>query len=239
MNKNLKTICAALAIALLPVSATCLAKTNVEERYETIWVEAENTNKETQKKVNAGEYSIDDVVRFKSDKAKTDACMGKEIVVKMKVCKIKEASSNSYIMSKDSSMKKAKCVVSKEDAKKCKEGDEVVVKGILKEIKGNKIILEDAVIVKVMDVNSKEYNKDKYKEKNKEENKESKKDKEEEKSKDKCNEMKKGEEHKEEHKKEKSENKNEDLKKDNCDSNKEDEETSIEEPTESEYLDEN
>ncbi|MGL4763256.1 MAG: hypothetical protein ACRCWG_17685 [Sarcina sp.] len=171
MNKNLRTLCAALAISLLPVSATCYAKTNVEERYETIWVEAEKkveeNSTEKSEKTAASEYSIDDVLRFKSDKEKYDANMGKEVTLKLKVCKLKVSDDQSYIMSKDSSMKKAKCVTSKEEAAKCKEGDEVIVVGTLKEIKGNKLLLENTKVIKVIDVNKKEYNKDKYKEKDK------------------------------------------------------------------------
>lgn len=182
MNKNLRTICAAIAISLLPMGTVCYAQTNANVSYETIWVEAdskvEENNTEKSEKTSAQEYSIEDVVRFKSDKEKYDAYMGKEVTLKLKVCKLKAADDQSYIMSKDSSMKKAKCVTSKEEVNKCKEGDEIIVVGTLKEIKGNKILLENAKVIKVVDVNSKEYNKDKYKEKNNKDDKcENKKDK--------------------------------------------------------------
>ena len=181
MNKNLRTICATLAISLLPIGATCYAKPVVEERYETIWVEAEKKvedTKEKAEKTSASEHSIDDVLRFKSDKEKYDSNMGKEITLKIKVCKLKVSDDQSYIMSKDSSMKKAKCITNKAEASKCKEGDEVIVVGTLKEIKGNKILLENTKVIKVIDVNKKEYNKDKYKEKDKCEEKEEKNTKE-------------------------------------------------------------
>ncbi|MGL5067884.1 MAG: hypothetical protein ACRC6T_08735 [Sarcina sp.] len=230
MNKNLRTLCAALAISLLPVSATCYAKTNVEERYETIWVEAEKkveeNSTEKSEKTAASEYSIDDVLRFKSDKEKYDANMGKEVTLKLKVCKLKVSDDQSYIMSKDSSMKKAKCVTSKEEAAKCKEGDEVIVVGTLKEIKGNKLLLENTKVIKVIDVNKKEYNKDKYKEKNKCD------EKKEDKCDDKCDKDKR-EESKEDKKtsvEEKQDTKKEDKKTDSKDveSKKEDKKTSAE-----------
>ncbi|MGL5573961.1 MAG: hypothetical protein ACRDCW_00155 [Sarcina sp.] len=195
MNKNLKTICATIAISLLPMGTVCYAQTATNASYETIWVDAaskvEEQSVEKSKKTSAEEYSIEDVLRFKSDKEKYDAYMGKEVTVKLKVCKLKVADDQSYIMSKDSSMKKAKCVTSKEEANKCKEGDEVIVVGTLKEIKGNKVLLENAKVIKVIDVNNKEYNKDKYKEKDKKDDKcENQKDKCEDK-KDKCDKDKK------------------------------------------------
>ena len=172
MNKKLKVVCATLAIAFLPVGATCYAKTtNLEERYESIWVDAkvETTEKNDEAKTtNTDEYSIADVVRFKGEKSKCDAYLGKDIIIRIKVCKIKTSDDKAYIISKDSAMKKAKCILDKAEVEKCKEGDEVIVKGILKEIKGNKIILENSKILKVIDVNNNQYNKDKYKKKEQE-----------------------------------------------------------------------
>ncbi|MGL5820092.1 MAG: hypothetical protein ACRCYE_00435 [Sarcina sp.] len=205
MNKNLRTLCATLAISLMPLGAvttTCLA-TNADVAYESIWVDAEKDADDGEEKLEkttneaSTEFSISDIVRFKGNKEEYDKYMGKEIIAKIKVCKIKNVETESYIMSKDSSMKKAKCITTKEEASKCKEGDEVVVTGTLKEITGNKVILENAKIVKVIDVNNKEYNKDKYKnkvestEKNKKDDKceENKKD-EVDKKKDKCDEKK-------------------------------------------------
>ena len=172
MNKNLKVVCATLAIAFLPVGVTCYAKTtNLEERYESIWVDAkvETTEKNDEAKTtNTDEYSIADVVRFKGEKSKCDAYLGKDIIIRIKVCKIKTSDDTAYIISKDSAMKKAKCILDKAEVQKCKEGDEVIVKGILKEIKGNKIILENSKVLKVIDVNNNQHNKDKYKKKEQE-----------------------------------------------------------------------
>ena len=185
MNKNLRTICAALALTLLPVGTVCYAKTMDDVTYETLWVEADSkVNESSNEKNSQQEYSVEDILHFRGDKEKYDAHMEKEVTVKIKVSKIKISDEQCYIMSKDSAMKKAKCMTTKEEADKCKEGDEVIVAGTLKEIKGNKILLENTKVMKVIDVTNKEYNKDKYKEKqNKEDKSEEKQEKNEKKDK--------------------------------------------------------
>ncbi|MGL4740347.1 MAG: hypothetical protein ACRC41_06000 [Sarcina sp.] len=226
MNKNLRTLCAALAISLMPIGAattTCLA-TTTDAVYETIWVDAEKKAEDGEEKLEktaneaSTEFSISDIVRFKGNKEEYDKYMGKEIIAKIKVCKVKDADGESYIMSKDSSMKKAKCITTKEETSKCKEGDEVVISGTLKEINGNKVVLENAKILKVIDISNKEYNKDKYKNKteNKDDNKKDNKCEDNKKDN-----MKKDEDKKEENKKDKCKDDVEN-KKDKCGDKKED-----------------
>ena len=108
MNKNLRTICATLALTLLPVGTVCYAKTMDDAIYETLWVEADSKVDESSNEKNSQqEYSVEDVLQFRGDKEKYDAHMEKEITVKIKVSKIKISDEQCYIMSKDSSMKKA------------------------------------------------------------------------------------------------------------------------------------
>lgn len=175
MNKNLKSLCAAIAISLLPVGATCYAANNVEERYETIWVEATQKPAEVNDAVNK-ELSLEDAVNLRSDKDKYNNCIGKDVVIKMNISKIHDKDNETSIMSKSGSLK-AKCILDKDNKSEClkyKEGDEVIVKGKLKEIKGKKIILENAKVLKATNAGKDKLNKDKFKnreEENKEEEK--------------------------------------------------------------------
>ena len=175
MNKNLKSLCAAIAISLLPVGATCYAANNVEERYETIWVEATQKPAEVNEAANK-ELSLEDAINLRSDKDKYNNCIGKDVVVKMNISKIHDKDNETIIMSKSGPLK-AKCILDKDSKSEClkyKEGDEVIVKGKLKEIKGKKIILENAKVLKSTNAGKDKFNKDKFKnreEENKEEEK--------------------------------------------------------------------
>ncbi|WP_066873845.1 hypothetical protein [Clostridium mediterraneense] len=175
MNKNLKSLCAAIAISLLPVGATCYAANNVEERYETIWVEATQKPAEVNDAANK-ELSLEDAINLRSDKDKYNNCIGKDVVIKMNISKIHDKDNETSIMSKSGSLK-AKCILDKDSKSEClkyKEGDEVIVKGKLKEIKGKKIILENAKVLKSTNAGKDKFNKDKFKnreEENKEEEK--------------------------------------------------------------------
>lgn len=165
MNKNLKTLCAAVAIALLPIGATCYAQTNVEERYETIWMEAEQKVEEKETKETFANCSLDEMVKLKEDKAKYESSIGKEVTIKIKVTKITVEGDKTHIVTKTGPLQKMKCTVdntAKTDMSKYKAGDEVVVKGTLKDIKGKTVILDNSTIIKDMGPSG-EYNKDKYK----------------------------------------------------------------------------
>lgn len=165
MNKKVKTLCAAMAIALLPIGATCYAQNSVEEKYETIWMEAEQKVEKKETKETLADCSLDEMVKLKDDKAKYEANVGKEVVIKIKVTKITVEGTKTHIVTKTGPLQKVKCTLDnsvKIDMSKYKAGDELVVKGTLKDIQGKTVVLENSTILKDMGP-SNELNKDKYK----------------------------------------------------------------------------
>lgn len=162
MNKNLKLI-PLILIAIVSMNTICLAS-NIEEKYETIWVE--NTQIEKDKKVENTKDKKNQCILDEILKANKEDYIGKEFTFNLKVKKVKKNSNNFNISASDISSKNAECMLEKFDENVYSIGDEIIIKGTIKEIKKNKILIEKIKLVELKAENKKEFNKDKYRQRN-------------------------------------------------------------------------
>ncbi|MGL4990194.1 MAG: hypothetical protein ACRC57_03350 [Sarcina sp.] len=162
MNKNLKLI-PLILIAIVSMNTICLAS-NIEERYETIWVE--NTQEQKDKKDEDTKNKKNECVLEEVLNANKDDYIGKEFTFNLKIKKVKKGSNNFNISASDINSKKAECMLEKFDENIYSSGDEIIIKGTIKEIKKNKVLIEKIKLVELKAENKKEFNKDKYRQRN-------------------------------------------------------------------------